>query len=1721
MGRRSRSLSRYPQTKFLVLSSPKVGVLLRCKHGFLMKKTVSHVAQPKRDLRAGATGNDQVAREGSLVGASRAACQASLCLGTGLALSSVGGVCQGEPLPGQVVCVPAHLQTQAQSKGKQPLLVGGMKGQPARNPKGKEHATKHYGKRGAGAQPIPNGGSLGLGVKGQPARNPARASSSNAIFGPSPPSTISSIGSTLRQRILESSWELAEMDEQELSPLQTDSETSERQVVGHKQPQSGPGLGGPGPRRPVKRRAPALVDHTRKEWQREVEQMEGWAQAYIREAAKGYRRYFYGLAHNLTVAGAQLLSDGKFTRKHTLLGALYNDDASCFWIALLLACDRTEIAAFERAYYSELVDPKEGVTNKQAELILSRFDINLALHYPDTGEAVMTRMVDPKATRRQWVPCLLLVYMADNQKFQPHWLPIAGFGKGKAFLDDHEKKEINRQLGVEIASVSQESTRAPKQRKEQLVIPVANLFSVLQVNDLDVEDIPIPQPEQRPARKKRETAATRKAEEAEVQRSRELRAVMRACVDGKRPVERTVQPAPPSEARPRPPDRIAQRPVTAARPAEPICETVPPFKRQPLQPEQFLEPLCETAPNPFRRPALGVPVVEPLIETVPDPARPPIPPALPASPLSESSAEPTWPAATFLSAENSEGTRLVGRGTASSGTTMSHAGTEAREDTEAPADSEHEQFASPPWDIQVETRATALRFCPYAFGHEAPPVTTRGPLKATTLWYDAQTAERALLAVPQQAKHLPVLSFGSLWQVVATLARVGLGWTALMASGALRSCAVRHGVHGQFRCLRLICLVAAIRVTLIAIKRALNSVKRTEVLFSIAEALHYPRLVEAREQVLLSHRLGEGDLLYVRERPENPAVPRRLLGGAINLRELEGLDCDGRTYKTGPVHQMVVEGRAYLVRTVLPACAEFSLPRALLKAMVRCCTGPMGYWSSQLRKIRLTKLANGLDEGARMMDRLACKIARGALTRHQVHAIRTDKREFPEFDYNAVQHLPSEDAKVRALYALMKPTLPDRVQGVFVDVRGPHLASPQPLQYSVKHIAEDLARVDEAAIACLGSVPAFGVPFDQQHKNCVSCRRPPPAGPYRWKHRVCPECRRALDQNGYVSHSGAQLQMNLQVPDVHPGLVQHYGSQFPPSAKKWQDVDTLYRDQRGAMQSRVKICWSSARVKERFGSRGVKWDNFVKEDMEKLASFQDRHPKFTHAGIACSGATPMVSAKTVYNQAKAILGRVFRQQAPAAWGAGPYPGLWQKMQEFVDILLPGFKEDVQPMSFEEWLQTMPARRKLALQRAHDQYVRRGLRPSDRFFKAFVKEELLPGFAQTLALDTEVADRPVRGELFQLQEMLDRLIQGPADITHTVNGRFLKPYVQRLKKVWHSSFPIVYGSAGPETLHKFLQRLVARHAMFVEIDYSMFDSTFSDDCVDFMESLYTNMAGNPDCKTVLDWWRRPEGFIGPFKYSAGRTMNASGRDDTALMNGVLNGIAATVSFAAAYWMVSPMELTVTQLKAFLPYMDLSVCGDDSLCALPPLTGEARAEFSRRVSANIRMFGFEAKMAIYDQVEDATYLGKMAHQTEKGWFWAVTPGRSSYKMPYIKRPSGRDVMAEMTGIADMHMKCSSVSPILYELAKRIVELRQGAKRTPVVLDPNKPWEWTLNAGVVYDQTTVECLAGRYSRKAGVAVNASDIWRLIEKIRGVQQLPCVLDDPTWRLIIATDDL
>lgn len=830
-----------------------------------------------------------------------------------------------------------------------------------------------------------------------------------------------------------------------------------------------------------------------------------------------------------------------------------------------------------------------------------------------------------------------------------------------------------------------------------------------------------------------------------------------------------------------------------------------------------------------------------------------------------------------------------------------------------------------------------------------------------------------------------------------------------------------------------------------------------------AGSVVYPRFVEARASILESTSVAAGDLLYVLDRKPQVGERRALCGGSLNLREMVGVEIHGLHHLLSEPSTVQAGGYSWTVREVLRA--ETSVLES-------------APWQ------------------------------RGKVTARYFKASQPS-----ELTVDELEGLPTAEGKIRLLYAAFRRILPDTLQGPLLEQRALHLGCEKPEAVEPAAVAKALCQVDLAVRAHNENVQAFAVRKTRHPRTCVSCGTPPPNGRYRWKHRICETCSRSLKACGHVTEAGAQVQDNLQVPTCYPGLVYVSGDQLPPPPKKWDRVVTHGLTAEGVREPRSRVVAAQGRVDvpRLKGERVKRWVDVEKTDLAKLRKPVAFRPLFALGGIACSGARPMVSAQTDHNRLKALLGRVFQQPPDQEWGQGPRPGTWDIADRFRAEILPDL--EAEPMSIEAWLRSMPARRRRVLEQAAKHYEEGGLKQSDAFFTGFVKSEFLPFFAQQRMAAIAVEDC-----LVELREMLDRFINGPAEKTHIVAGRRMKPMIQRLKHHWDKYAPLVYGSAGPEVLDTLLQRLAEVDGTYFCCDFSLFDRTHSKESWGFVESFYDRT--DADFRQVLDWWRAPVGTCGPFKYR-GFIMNASGRDDTALANAVLNGFATTLSAAAAYHGVALGDLSLEQLREFRAKSILSVCGDDSLGVFPKLSRGRLAEFQERFNANIAAFGFVAKLQVMDSLQDVLYLGMRPYWVSGRWTWGKTIGRATYKMGWVLEPHKRDVMAHVTGVADMHLLCSLHVPVLSDLAAKIVELRQGAKRTPVVKDPNRPWEWTQQGSLPYDRETLSVTAEVYTKLSGTLVTVADFEDLIAQIRKISSLPCVLDHWLWRLIVASDEL
>lgn len=456
------------------------------------------------------------------------------------------------------------------------------------------------------------------------------------------------------------------------------------------------------------------------------------------------------------------------------------------------------------------------------------------------------------------------------------------------------------------------------------------------------------------------------------------------------------------------------------------------------------------------------------------------------------------------------------------------------------------------------------------------------------------------------------------------------------------------------------------------------------------------------------------------------------------------------------------------------------------------------------------------------------------------------------------------------------------------------------------------------------------------------------------------------------------------------------------------------------------------------------------------------------------------------------------------------PGVFGTACKLSDQLFRSFLVGVaDPMDMWSWIQTMPSRRRKELIRAWRKYRDSGFVPSHKYarIQAFVKNEKLPYFG-------------VRGGEFDVSyaEYVARLIQAPHDETHLDAGPYLKPLVKRLKRDWSWDNWLFYASVDPATLDHWLQRH-CKAASWFWADYSSFDATYSPDAWRMIESFYAQLypTAEPSFWRAIDAWRKPIGDCrlrkdqARIRYEA-PVMNASGRDDTALANALFNGIALSLSIAAAVARKPILELTALDVARVKEYANIAVVGDDSLVALSLDV----APFAEQIVANLGEFGLVVKANHSRELVDVTFLAMMPYPVAGTFYWGPTVGRRMYKAYWQESPVG-NLPAWTLGVAKQLALYQCV-PVLVDSAERIIQLLPGGKVTRQRVDPNRVWSSRTAATPRYDASTIAWLARRYD---GVGLTVSMITADIQTIRGITRLPAVAGLYTTDAAVRVDDL
>jgi hypothetical protein len=310
--------------------------------------------------------------------------------------------------------------------------------------------------------------------------------------------------------------------------------------------------------------------------------------------------------------------------------------------------------------------------------------------------------------------------------------------------------------------------------------------------------------------------------------------------------------------------------------------------------------------------------------------------------------------------------------------------------------------------------------------------------------------------------------------------------------------------------------------------------------------------------------------------------------------------------------------------------------------------------------------------------------------------------------------------------------------------------------------------------------------------------------------------------------------------------------------------------------------------------------------------------------------------------------------------------------------------------------------------------------------------------------------------------------------------------------------------------------------YVECDYSQFDCSYGPECLAFVAWFYERcglpMEPGTDFRKVFDFWSKPKGTTQYGDHYQAKPMNASGRDDTALMNALLNGLVQAFSWFC-HWVDLPHDRACLSrpalLTAFIYKFDIAVLGDDSITVGPKRNQHGHQISVAGVERTISLSGFECKIKVHEKFSHFVYLGNRPWCTTQGPVWGPTLGRRLYKHHFQR--VGRRPYSWLEGIVHFESKDYGYLPILGPMARRAHFLLQrgGVKRGYVNFREVR----FHHRGEHLRPEQNEHTLAQFTEIYGASVEA--LQHLEHEISQVERLPCYVCHPVMDRIFEVDDL
>lgn len=631
--------------------------------------------------------------------------------------------------------------------------------------------------------------------------------------------------------------------------------------------------------------------------------------------------------------------------------------------------------------------------------------------------------------------------------------------------------------------------------------------------------------------------------------------------------------------------------------------------------------------------------------------------------------------------------------------------------------------------------------------------------------------------------------------------------------------------------------------------------------------------------------------------------------------------------------------------------------------------------------------------------------------------------------------------------------------------------------------------------------------------RCANCGRMPYGG-YNWRKRACPVCRIVPD---HVDYNQMSL---LAMVGMQPSYV-------------------------------TVVCHLSATEKDaipkEFGIKeGAEWHYAGRHEASALLNYlldygcvakgrRSNRPKLVGVGFKI---LPTAFAKDVHNLTLAVGSRICADPPNFA-----EPGAWHEVivlfhDGVLDKILPSAQ--IVPLSPVEWLDGFPGPRRTALESALLEQM-----ANPRFnmhaYKTFVKREF--------GVNTEPKN--------------PRSICDLEAIAHYQLGRYMRPMTHSFKDFWNYHSSLFYASVCPEKLNAWLTALAPHltgapiesdlnlraymrssrdhdmevmigelevHAVPNDVDYVFFMNDYSamdnsyftlpslEGPFDFLLSVYQRM-GLPSDSEYAEWFRElahVKGSMGDDRFDGG-IVNASGRDDTAINNAIVNMVISALTFVC-FITGKSIPMLISDDFLVLETARIAIVGDDYFAGLPV---RARAlEYLQFHSDFAKQFGYTCKLTLTNNLSCGNFLAmrpypvavKRHDQWTIKWRWGKILGRCLYKLGWQFRPR-QNGLAHARGVAWANLVSMPWLPILRAVCYVTMMHTHDVKMTL----PDEMWKYHLPSArmdVAPCINTYMALFDQYGLTKAMIDELEDY--IVSSVSG---LPCILSHPYLDIVFETD--